>query len=163
MRLILHFDWTPGGMTSVPHSFGTVVAFKMYVVVSIYFLLLSVHTSVHIKLQFSSRLQISVKLLNNPGVPFRFGLNCLSFCGKIAQFKGIVHLKMEICWKCAHPQAIQDVDEFWVFSIGTDLKKCRVTSLAQQWMLCSEWVPSEWESDKNITIIHTTPVHQLTL
>ncbi len=29
-------------------------------------------------------------------------------------------------------------------------------------MLCSEWVPSEWESDKNITIIHTTPVHQLT-
>ncbi len=26
----------------------------------------------------------------------------------------------------------------------------------------SEWVPSEWESDKNITIIHTTPVHQLT-
>ncbi len=31
-----------------------------------------------------------------------------------------------------------------------------------QWMLCSEWVPSEWESDTNITIIHTTPVHQLT-
>ncbi len=30
------------------------------------------------------------------------------------------------------------------------------------WMLCSEWVPSEWESDKNITIIHSTPVHQLT-
>ncbi len=28
-------------------------------------------------------------------------------------------------------------------------------------MLCSEWVPSEWESDKNITIIHTTPVLQL--
>ncbi len=30
--------------------------------------------------------------------------------------------------------------------------------------LCSEWVPSEWESKqliKNITIIHTTPVHQL--
>ncbi len=25
-----------------------------------------------------------------------------------------------------------------------------------------EWVPSEWESDKNITIIHSTPVHQLT-
>ncbi len=32
---------------------------------------------------------------------------------------------------------------------------------AQQWMLCSELVPSEWESDKNITI-HSTPVHQLT-
>ncbi len=34
-------------------------------------------------------------------------------------------------------------------------------NVSQQWMLCSEWVPSEWESDKNITIIHTTPVHQL--
>ncbi len=37
----------------------------------------------------------------------------------------------------------------------------RNMSVFQQWMLCSEWVPSEWESDKNITIIHTTPVHQL--
>ncbi len=30
-------------------------------------------------------------------------------------------------------------------------------NVSQQWMLCSEWVPSE--SDKNITIIHITPVH----
>ncbi len=45
---------------------------------------------------------------------------------------------------------------------SSDLEKCSIASLAQQWMLCSEWVPSEWESDKNITIIiHTTPVHQL--
>ncbi len=31
-------------------------------------------------------------------------------------------------------------------------------------MLCSEWVPSEWEFQqliKKITIIHTTTVHQL--
>ncbi len=34
--------------------------------------------------------------------------------------------------------------------------------MSQQWMLCGEWVPSEWESDKNITIIHRSPVHQLT-
>ncbi len=26
----------------------------------------------------------------------------------------------------------------------------------------SEWVPSERESDKDIIIIHSTPVHQLT-
>ncbi len=32
----------------------------------------------------------------------------------------------------------------------------RFVEVSQQWMLCSEWVPSEWESDKNIT------VHQLT-
>ncbi len=53
----------------------------------------------------------------------------------------------------------------WVcFFMGTDLEKFSITSLAHQWMLCSEWVPSEWESKQliNITIIHTTPVHQLT-
>ncbi len=27
-------------------------------------------------------------------------------------FKGIVHPKMKICCKCAHPQVIPDVDEF---------------------------------------------------
>ncbi len=56
------------------------------------------------------------------------------------------------------PQTIQDVDEF---VSSSDLEKCVSAWVSQQWMLCSEWVPSEWESDKNITIIHTTPVHQL--
>ncbi len=65
------------------------------------------------------------------------------------------------------PQSIQDVDEF---VSPSDLEKCVITSLALQWMgavrmrvngcsavngcrqnesqrmLCSEWVPSEWES-----------------
>ncbi len=48
------------------------------------------------------------------------------------------------------------------FVSSSGLYKCVSASVSQQWMLCSEWVPSEWESDKNITIIHTTPVHQLT-
>ncbi len=39
---------------------------------------------------------------------------------------------MYICWKCTHPQAIEDADEF----VSSDLEKC---------MLSSEWVPSEWE------------------
>ncbi len=43
-------------------------------------------------------------------------------------------------------QAIQDVDEF---VSSSDLEKCSIT-LAQQWMLCSEWVPSEWESKQLI-------------
>ncbi len=46
-----------------------------------------------------------------------------------------------------------------------DLEKCSIASLAQQWILCSEWVPSEWESKqliKTSQVIHTTPVHQLT-
>ncbi len=56
----------------------------------------------------------------------------------------------------------------WVcFFIWTDLKKCSIPSLAHQWILCSEWVPSEWESkqliksDNNPQVIHTTPVLQL--
>ncbi len=57
----------------------------------------------------------------------------------------------------SHPQNTPDVDEF-VSSSG--LEKCVSASVSHQWMLCSEWVPSEWESDKNITITHTTPVHQ---
>ncbi len=44
------------------------------------------------------------------------------------------------------------------------------SKLAHQWIFCYEWVPSELEADehittvdKHITIIHTTPVHQLTV
>ncbi len=49
---------------------------------------------------------------------------------------------------------------WWVcFFIRSDLEKCSIASLAHQWILCSEWVPSEWvqTADKNITIIHTAP------
>ncbi len=44
----------------------------------------------------------------------------------------------------------------WVcFIIGRDLEKCNVTLLAHQRILCSEWVPWEWESKQLIkTIIH---------
>ncbi len=41
-------------------------------------------------------------------------------------FKGIVHPKMKICWKCTHPQAIQDVDEFVSLS---DLVKTKAVCL----------------------------------
>ncbi len=46
---------------------------------------------------------------------------------------------------------------------SSNLEKCSIPSIADQWMLCSEWVPSEWvQTADNITIIHTSPVHQLT-
>ncbi len=39
----------------------------------------------------------------------------------------------------------------WVcFFMGIDLDKFSITSLAHQWILCSEWVPSEWESKQLI-------------
>ncbi len=59
----------------------------------------------------------------------------------------IVQPKLKICWKYPHPQAIQDVDEFYSSS---DLEKCSIPSLVHQWILCSEWVPSEWESKQLI-------------
>ncbi len=54
--------------------------------------------------------------------------------------KGILHPEK---WKFTHPQAIQDVS-------SSDLEKCSIASLSQQWMLCTEWVPSEWESKQLI-------------
>ncbi len=46
-----------------------------------------------------------------------------------------------------HPTRRWDYLFMW-----TDLEKCSNTWLAHQWILCSEWVPSEWRTaDKNIT------------
>ncbi len=52
----------------------------------------------------------------------------------------------------------------FVLSSETDLEKFSISSLAHQWILCSEWVAVRMRvqtADKNITIIHTTPIHQL--
>ncbi len=54
-------------------------------------------------------------------------------------------------------QAMQDVDEF---VSSSDLEKSSITSLALQWMGAVRMRVQT--ADKNITIIHTTPVHQLT-
>ncbi len=39
---------------------------------------------------------------------------------------------------------------WFCFSIRTDLEKFSIKSLTHQWILCSEWVPSEWESKQLI-------------
>ncbi len=57
-------------------------------------------------------------------------------------------------WKYTHTRAIWDVDEF-VFS--SDLEKRSIASLANQWILCSEWVPSKWESKHPINKHHNNP------
>ncbi len=54
--------------------------------------------------------------------------------------KGKFHPKINICWNCTQPQAIQDVDQF---VSSSDLEKFSIT-------LHSEWVPSEWESKQLI-------------
>ncbi len=40
------------------------------------------------------------------------------------------------------------------FFIWTDLEKFSITLLAHQWILCSEWVPSQWESKQLIKTSH---------
>ncbi len=78
-----------------------------------------------------------------------------------SSLKGTVHPKNLICWTFCH-FGIQDVDV--CFFIKTNLEKLSIASLAHQWILCSEWVPSEWESKQLIKTIHKkstpTPVHQ---
>ncbi len=51
---------------------------------------------------------------------------------------GIVHPKLKTCSPLGHPR--------WV-CFSSNLEKCVTASLSQQWILCSEWVPSEWESN----------------
>ncbi len=49
-------------------------------------------------------------------------------------------------------------DLLYVFELHTQFS---ILSLAQKWILCSEWVPSEWESKqliKTSQVIHITPV-----
>ncbi len=59
-------------------------------------------------------------------------VNWLSRCFLLKEF----HPIMKICWKCTHPQAIQDVDEFFFFFIRTDLEKCIIA--------CSSMDPLQW-------------------
>ncbi len=77
----------------------------------------------------------------NPALSF-FLLSAKGICDT---FKGIVHPKRNLYSPSGHPRCR------WVcFFIGTDLGKFSITSLAHQWILCSEWVPSEWESKQLI-------------
>ncbi len=59
--------------------------------------------------------------------------------------------------------ANQDVDEF-VSSSEQILEKCSIASLAQKWILAVQGAVRMriQTADTNITIIHITPVHQLT-
>ncbi len=55
----------------------------------------------------------------------------------------------KVCWTFTHPQAIQNVEDF-VSSSEQIWRNVALQSLAHQWILCSEWVPSEWESKQRI-------------
>ncbi len=68
-----------------------------------------------------------------------------------------VNLHRVNCWRNSSPQKLQFDDNLLRFmslkmlaTLSTYLEKCSITSLAHQWILCSEWVPSEWESKQLI-------------
>ncbi len=65
--------------------------------------------------------------------------------------EGIDHTKMKICWKITQPQAIKNVVRLLYQNRFGELY---FTLFAHQWILCSECVPSEWESKQPITIVH---------
>ncbi len=71
----------------------------------------------------------------------------------------IVQPKINIFWTFNRLQGVQDVDGF----VASSEQIWRNLAF-RKWILCSEWVPSEWvqTGDKNITIIHESPVRQLT-
>ncbi len=66
-------------------------------------------------------------------------------------FNEIVYPKMEMCWRCAHPRAMYDVDEF---ISSSDLETCNITSLAHQWKWMGAVRMRVQTADKNITITH---------
>ncbi len=65
------------------------------------------------------------------------------------QIKGIVLPKIKTSLKCTRTQTIQDVDEF-VSSWEQIWRNLALGNLLHQLILCSEWVPSEWESKQLI-------------
>ncbi len=69
--------------------------------------------------------------------------------------KGTIHPKMKICRKTSYPQAVQDVDEF--------VSSWRNVALHHLLSNGSSIVNGCRQNEsQNITIVHTTPVHQLT-
>ncbi len=67
------------------------------------------------------------------------------FLPVVSCLKGVVQPKIKICWN-----SLLDRPNVKEFVSSSDLEKCSIESLSQQWMLCSEWVPSEWESKQLI-------------
>ncbi len=99
------------------------------------------------------------------------GYNYINWCMKTTlgslrqrwKQKWIVDPKVKICWKCTHPQAIQDVDEF-VSSSKQKQEKFSITSLTSSAVNgChqNESLNSWWKHHNNPQVIHVTPVHQL--
>ncbi len=72
---------------------------------------------------------------------FIFMSECLKSC-KISKMNTlfIKNIKRNSIHRNSNLMTIKDVDEF---VSSSEQIRCIITSLAHQWILCSEWVPSE--------------------
>ncbi len=64
--------------------------------------------------------------------------------------------------QCAKNVLTLKASEMWMSLFKSDLEKCSIPSLVHQWMWMGAVRMRVQTADINITIIHTTPVHQLT-
>ncbi len=97
-------------------------------------------------------------IINNEYLIVHVYLSYICFCMAPLQSSNAytnAHSNIKTVLKMSSPSG--DPRCRWVcFFIRTDLETFSMTSLVHQWIICSEWVPSEWESKQliNITIIH---------
>ncbi len=78
--------------------------------------------------------------------------NSLHFEFNILLYQNKVHLEVHNC-EISKEETLKQL-LYCQNDIRTDFQKCIITSLAYQWKLCSEWVPSEWESKQLIKTSH---------
>ncbi len=98
----------------------------------------------HLRCKFIKEHAIKKITLIHKGIAQR----CFTFY-KIVAYKNVKRIVKKMHSPSGQPR--------WVwFFIGADLKKCSIASLACQWMLCSEWVPSE---SKQLIKHHNNPQH----
>ncbi len=107
-----HFPWPRG---------NSAVTFLCYYPAGFYSLL-QCHLLLHCVTESNNILPGALMMFFSQSESMRAGL-VKWYC----KYKEIVYLKMEICWKCAHHLALQDVDEFLSSS---DLEKFSIASLA---------------------------------
>ncbi len=99
--------------------------------------------------------QCPAEQFNEPMLAFELVQFCLLNAGvlqtRVANYRQSFPNLLKVSWLIIFIKKLSKIQDVWVcFFIKTDLEKCSITSLGQQWIFCSEWVPSEKESKQLI-------------
>ncbi len=79
--------------------------------------------------------------------------NSLHLEFNILLYQNKVHLEVHNC-DISKEETHKTKNYFTVKTISEQISRIVITSLAYQWKLCSEWVPSEWHSKQLIKTSH---------